>query len=64
EYAANVSGKLASFGYRMLDGIVRMLLANFFDRLRGYVRGEGPPTGFAGRLRGLMNKLKLIAGRR
>ena len=29
EYAADIGGRLAAFGHRMLDGIVRMLLASF-----------------------------------
>jgi 2-furoyl-CoA dehydrogenase large subunit len=32
-YVAAVGGKLAGFGQRMLDGIVRVLLATFFERL-------------------------------
>jgi len=43
EYAADVGGRLAAFGHRMLDGIVRMLLASFFSRLRAHLRGEEQP---------------------
>ena len=47
DYAADVGGRLAAFGHRMLDGIVRMLLGSFFGRLRAHLRGEKQP----GRLR-------------
>jgi 2-furoyl-CoA dehydrogenase large subunit len=43
DYAADVGGRLAAFGQRMLDGIVRMLLASFFSRLRAHLRGEEQP---------------------
>jgi hypothetical protein len=51
EYAANVGGRLASFGHRMLDGVVRVLLATFFARLRAALQGEEPSAGLPGRLR-------------
>jgi 2-furoyl-CoA dehydrogenase large subunit len=44
-YRASVSGRLASFGHRMLDGVVRLLLATFFDRLRAVLSGDTPPAG-------------------
>jgi 2-furoyl-CoA dehydrogenase large subunit len=58
EYGANVGGRLAGFGHRMLDGVVRVLLATFFERLRTYLRGEKPgkvPLGT--RLRGWMSAI-------
>lgn len=64
EYAADVGGKLASFGHRMLDGVVRVLLANFFDRLRGHLRGESPPSGLAARLRSALDMIRLLIGGR
>ena len=39
-YVAAVGGKLAGFGHRMLDGVVRVLLASFFERLGAHLRGE------------------------
>ena len=47
DYVADVGGRFAAFGHRMLDGIVRGLLATFFSRLRAHLRGEQP----SGRLR-------------
>ena len=39
---ARVGGKLAGFGQRMLDGVVRVLLASFFERTwRGHARRAG-----------------------
>ena len=34
EYGADVGGRVATFGQRMLDGVVKVLLGDFFDRLR------------------------------
>ena len=42
EYGADVGGRVATFGQRMLDGVVKVVLADFFDRLRAHVRGEKP----------------------
>jgi len=56
EYAANVGGRVAAFGQRMLDGVVRLLLASFFDRLRAHLRGEKPPSGFVARLSAWLNR--------
>jgi 2-furoyl-CoA dehydrogenase large subunit len=44
EYGADVGGRVAAFGQRMLDGVVRVLLASFFDRLRGQLRRDAPGT--------------------
>ena len=40
EYGADIGGRVAAFGQRMLDGVVRVLLAGFFDRLRAHLQGE------------------------
>jgi 2-furoyl-CoA dehydrogenase large subunit len=48
-YRANVSGRLVSFGHRMLDGVVRLLLATFFDRLRAVLSGDRPSAGLRAR---------------
>ena len=63
-YGANIGGQLAAFGQRMLDGVVRVLLASFFDRLRSYLQGGKPSDGGAARLRGFVAMLKLLWGRR
>jgi 2-furoyl-CoA dehydrogenase large subunit len=63
-YGANIGGQLAAFGQRMLDGVVRVLLASFFDRLRAYLQGDKPSDGVAARLRGFVAMLKLLWGRR
>ena len=50
---ADVGGRVAAFGHRMLDGVVRMLLANFSIALRAHLRGETPgcrPNGARARL--------------
>ena len=64
DYAANIGGKLASFGHRMLDGVVRVLLASFFDRLRASLRGVKPSSGFLARMRAWAAVLKHLWGRR
>jgi 2-furoyl-CoA dehydrogenase large subunit len=64
EYGANIGGRLASFGHRMLDGVVRVLLANFFERLRTSLRGELPAEGLFARMRGLIVMLRQLWGRR
>ena len=64
EYAATIGGKLAGFGQRMLDGVVRVLLASFFDRLRAHLRGEKPAAGILARLRGWLAMLGNLWGRR
>ncbi len=51
EYRANVSGRLASFGQRMLHGVVRVLLATFFERLRAVLLGETRSAGLRARWR-------------
>jgi 2-furoyl-CoA dehydrogenase large subunit len=48
-YRASVSGRLASFGHRMLDGVVRLLLATFFEGLRAVLLGETPAAGLRAR---------------
>jgi 2-furoyl-CoA dehydrogenase large subunit len=45
EYGADVGGRVAAFGQRMLDGVVRVLLGNFFDRLNAHLRGEAITGG-------------------
>jgi 2-furoyl-CoA dehydrogenase large subunit len=63
-YGADVGGKLAAFGQRMIEGVVRVLLATFFERLAAHLRGEAPTQGFRSRLRGLFDMLRLMWGRR
>jgi len=59
EYGADVGGRVASFGQRMLDGVVRILLGSFFDRLRTHLRGEAPESGgILARLRKLVATLR------
>jgi 2-furoyl-CoA dehydrogenase large subunit len=62
EYAADVGGRVAAFGQRMLDGVVRVLLASFFERLRAYLRGDTLGDGILARLRGWIAILSLIRG--
>jgi 2-furoyl-CoA dehydrogenase large subunit len=60
EYGANIGGRLASFGHRMLDGVVRLLLASFFERLRTFLRGEQPSEGLFARMRRLAVMLRQL----
>jgi 2-furoyl-CoA dehydrogenase large subunit len=62
-YRANVSGRLASFGHRMLDGVVRLLLATFFDRLRAVLSGDMPPAGLRTRWNTWLALLRRAWGR-
>ena len=62
-YVARVGGKLAGFGQRMLDGVVRVLLASFFERLGAHMRGGRAGGGFVARLRNWGAMLRLLAGR-
>ena len=64
DYAADVGGRLASFGNRMLDGVVRVLLTNFFDRLSTYLRGEKPVGGFLAWLHDAWAVLRTMRGGR
>ncbi len=56
DYEANVSGKLAAVGGRMLEGASRVVLKQLFDRLdaaiggRGSAGGDGGPIGLWQRL--------------
>lgn len=59
-YGADVGGKLAAFGQRMIEGVVRVLLAAFFERLAAHLRGEKPTQSLSGRLRGLFDMLRLM----
>jgi len=59
-YGADVGGKLAAFGQRMIEGVVRVLLAAFFERLAAHLRGEVPSQGWAAWLRGIVDMLRLI----
>jgi carbon monoxide dehydrogenase subunit G len=63
EYCANVSGRLASFGHRMLDGVVRVLLATFFDRLRAVWSGDASPAGLRTRWNTWLAQLRRAWGR-
>jgi 2-furoyl-CoA dehydrogenase large subunit len=62
EYGADVGGRVAAFGQRMLDGVVRVLLGRFFERLRAHLRGEKRPGGLVTRLRGYLAMLRLMWG--
>jgi hypothetical protein len=62
EYSADVGGRVAAFGQRMLDGVVRILLASFFDRLRVYLRGETPSSGLMATVRGWFSMLQMLRG--
>jgi 2-furoyl-CoA dehydrogenase large subunit len=62
-YRANVSGRLASFGHRMLDGVVRLLLATFFDRLRAVLSGDTSPAGVRTRWNTWLALLRRARGR-
>ena len=62
EYSADVGGRVAAFGQRMLDGVVRILLASFFDRLRAYLRGETPSSGLMATVRGWFAMLQMLRG--
>ena len=62
EYSADVGGRVAAFGQRMLDGVVRILLASFFDRLRVYLRGETPSSGLMATVRGWFAMLQMLRG--
>jgi 2-furoyl-CoA dehydrogenase large subunit len=62
-YRANMSGRLASFGHRMLDGVVRLLLATFFERLRAVLSGETPREGLRTRWNTWLALLRRAWGR-
>jgi 2-furoyl-CoA dehydrogenase large subunit len=64
DYAADVGGRLAAFGHRMLDGIVRMLLGSFFSRLRAHLRDEERPGRLLARLHGPWAMLRALWARR
>jgi 2-furoyl-CoA dehydrogenase large subunit len=42
-YDAEIGGKVATIGGRMLDGAARLLIAEFFDRLVRRAGGDAPP---------------------
>jgi 2-furoyl-CoA dehydrogenase large subunit len=63
-YGSDVGGKLAAFGQRMIEGVVRVLLASFFERLAAHLRGEAPAQGIGARLRGFIDMIRLMWGRR
>jgi 2-furoyl-CoA dehydrogenase large subunit len=62
-YIASVGGKLAGFGQRMLDGVVRVLLASFFERLGAHLRGGQVGAGFVAQLRKWLGMLRLLLSR-
>jgi 2-furoyl-CoA dehydrogenase large subunit len=62
-YVASVGGKLAGFGQRMLDGIVRVLLASFFERLGAYLHEGQVSGGFVAWLQKWVAMLRLLVGR-
>jgi 2-furoyl-CoA dehydrogenase large subunit len=63
-YVAAVGGKLAGFGQRMLDGIVRVLLATFFERLATHLRGAPMRSGLLAWMKNVSSMLRLFAFRR
>ena len=63
EYGADVGGRVAAFGQRMLDGVVSVLLAGFFDRLRAHLQGESG-GGFFVRVRGWIALARMFWGRK
>ena len=62
-YVAAIGGKLAGFGHRMLDGIVRVLLASFFERLAAHLRGAPVRAGFVGWLKSSVSMLRVLMRR-
>jgi 2-furoyl-CoA dehydrogenase large subunit len=63
EYGADVGGRVATFGQRMLDGVVKVVLADFFDRLRAHMRGEKPAGPPLQRVRRFFAMLRAFRGR-
>jgi 2-furoyl-CoA dehydrogenase large subunit len=63
EYGADVGGRVATFGQRMLDGVVKVVLADFFDRLRAHMRGEKPRGAVLERARRLFSLFQAFRGR-
>ena len=63
EYGADVGGRVATFGQRMLDGVVKVLLGDFFDRVRAPVRGEKPGGSPLQRARRLLAMLQAFRSR-
>jgi 2-furoyl-CoA dehydrogenase large subunit len=59
-YVATVGGKLAGFGQRMLDGVVRVLLASFFERLAAHLRGAPVRGGLLTWLKNMSSMLRLL----
>jgi 2-furoyl-CoA dehydrogenase large subunit len=62
-YVATVGGKLAGFGQRMLDGVVRVLLASFFDRLAAHLSGASMRGGFVAWLKNTLSMLRMLVHR-
>ncbi len=56
-YRAEVGGKLAAVGGRMLQGVARRLIGQFFERLAAQAGGEAPP-----RPRGWWRRLRAWLG--
>jgi 2-furoyl-CoA dehydrogenase large subunit len=63
EYGADIGGRVATFGQRMLDGVVKVVLADFFDRLRAHMRGEKPRGAVLERARRLFSLFQAFRGR-
>jgi hypothetical protein len=63
EYGADVGGRVATFGQRMLDGVVKVVLGDFFDRLRAHMRGEKPGGTVLQRVRRVLSLLQAFRGR-
>jgi 2-furoyl-CoA dehydrogenase large subunit len=62
-YVAAVGGKLAGFGQRMLDGVVRVLLASFFERLAAQLHGAAVRGGILVRMKNAFSMLRLLVHR-
>jgi 2-furoyl-CoA dehydrogenase large subunit len=63
-YSAEVGGRVASLGHRMLSGVTRLLIGQFFERFARQFGDDSASPGFAARLRnGLSSIFRLGTGR-
>lgn len=57
-YSAEVGGRVASLGHRMLSGVTRLLIGQFFERFAREFGGENMrSTGFGARMRQRLSSL-------
>src|SRR5262249_11935820 len=61
-YSAALSGKLAGIGHRLLDGVVKALIADFFERFAAHLRGDRRTAWST--LRRMAGMLRLLVSRR